>query len=330
MDPVEILEAVDILEYISQYTDFEEKNGEYWALSPLKEENTPSFSVNTNDQVFYDFSSGAGGDVIEFVQKYHKCGFNKALEILYTYAKIDSSTPNPERPVRHLPCTKVMQKYGVKNKVQKQSKTSDLGDSYMSRFDGSPERTKSWEDEGISREVLENFQVRYDQFSNRIVFPIRDTKGKIINVCGRTLDLDFKAKGIRKYTYFHPLGILDTMFGFYENRQPIIEKHEIILFEGAKSVMLAASWGWRNTSAILTSHLNPHQFRILAELGVDVVFALDKDVNIWEDDQIAKLKRYCNVSAVVCRDDRLEDKMAPVDAGRETWENLYAERRAVR
>lgn len=330
MEATEILEAVDILEYISQYTDFEEKNGEYWALSPLKDENTPSFSVNTDEQVFYDFSSGAGGDVIEFVQRYHKCGFNKAVEILCMYAKIDPSTPNPERPVRHLPCAKVMRKYEAKDRRQKQSKTTNLGDNYMSRFDSSPEKTKLWEDEGISRAVLEKFQVRYDQFSNRIVFPIRDARGKIINVCGRTLDPDFKAKKIRKYTYFQPLGVLDTLFGLYENLRSITDKHEVILFEGSKSVMLAATWGWDNCCAILTSHVNHHQFRILVGLGVDVVFALDKDVNIWEDEQIVKLKRYCNVSAVVCRDDRLDDKMAPVDAGREIWENLYAERRAVR
>ena len=61
MEVDDILEQVDILEYISQYCDFEEKNGEYWALSPFKEEKTPSFSVNTEKQRFYDFSSGAGG-----------------------------------------------------------------------------------------------------------------------------------------------------------------------------------------------------------------------------------------------------------------------------
>lgn len=61
MELSELIESVDILEYISQYTEFTEKNGEYWALSPFKDEKTPSFSVRKETNSFYDFSSGIGG-----------------------------------------------------------------------------------------------------------------------------------------------------------------------------------------------------------------------------------------------------------------------------
>lgn len=63
MELSELIESVDILEYISQYTEFTEKNGEYWALSPFKDEKTPSFSVRKETNSFYDFSSGIGGNV---------------------------------------------------------------------------------------------------------------------------------------------------------------------------------------------------------------------------------------------------------------------------
>lgn len=56
MELSELIESVDILEYISQYTEFTEKNGEYWALSPFKDEKTPSFSVRKETNSFYDFS----------------------------------------------------------------------------------------------------------------------------------------------------------------------------------------------------------------------------------------------------------------------------------
>lgn len=62
MELSELIESVDILEYISQYTEFTEKNGEYWGLSPLKEEKTPSFSIRKEENNFYDFSSGVGGE----------------------------------------------------------------------------------------------------------------------------------------------------------------------------------------------------------------------------------------------------------------------------
>lgn len=54
MDTTELLAQVDILDYISQYCEFTEKGGEYWALSPFKEENTPSFSVDPIKQFFYE------------------------------------------------------------------------------------------------------------------------------------------------------------------------------------------------------------------------------------------------------------------------------------
>ena len=60
MELSELIDSVDILEYISQYADFEEKGGEYWCLSPLKSENTPSFSVRRETNTFYCFSCPNG------------------------------------------------------------------------------------------------------------------------------------------------------------------------------------------------------------------------------------------------------------------------------
>lgn len=108
MEVDDILEQVDILEYISQYCDFEEKNGEYWALSPFKEEKTPSFSVNTEKQRFYDFSSGAGGNLIHFIRRYNDCGFIDAINILKKYANI---TEDSERAIGRLESTKVAKRF---------------------------------------------------------------------------------------------------------------------------------------------------------------------------------------------------------------------------
>ena len=80
MELSELIESVDILEYISQYTEFTEKNGEYWALSPFKDEKTPSFSVRKETNSFYDFSSGIGGNVLTFIRYYDKCGYAEAIE----------------------------------------------------------------------------------------------------------------------------------------------------------------------------------------------------------------------------------------------------------
>jgi len=314
-----LIESIDILEYISQYTEFTEKNGEHWALSPLKEENTPSFSVRREENTFYDFSSGIGGNVLTFVRYYFKCGYAEAIERLKEYAGFDGEV----RPHRKLSATEVAKRYARPKKPPKNSKATILPDDYMERYEKQDDKLAVWEREGISRASLDKFQVCYDSFSNRLVYPIRNAEGKIVNVGGRTLDDGWKEKGLRKYTYFKPWGELDTIYGLSENLKYIKEKREIILFEGCKSVLLADTWGIHNTGAILTSHLNPNQMKLLARLACRVVFALDKDVSVREDHNIKRLKQFVRVEYLWDRDDLLEDKDAPVDKGPEVWKKLY-------
>lgn len=322
----ELIDSVDILEYISQFSEFEEKNGEYWALSPLKEEETPSFSVNTEMNRFYDFSSGKGGNVLSFIKAYNHCSDSKAADILRQYAG-----EKGVREVRHkLEATKVAQRFSPKKKHRKSSKAEVLPDNYMDRYRWDAQKLSIWRDEGISDDSMKRFAVAYDDFSDRIVYPIRNLDGKIINVSGRTVDEQWKEKKLRKYTYFKPLGILDTVYGLSDNRGFVTASNEIILFEGAKSVMKADTWGIKNTGAILTSHLNPYQMKILIKLGCKVVFALDKGVDVREDDNIQRLKRYLDVEYIFDKDGLLEDKMSPVDAGEEVWKKLYERRFVLR
>ena len=205
-----------------------------------------------------------------------------------------------------------------------------LAQDCMNRFPRDAGKLQVWEEEGITDQSLDKFQVRYDPLSNRLVFPIRNPNGDIINICGRTLDPAYKEKKLRKYTYFQPMGTLDTIYGLWENREAIAAKREIILFEGAKSVMKADTWGIPNTGAILTSHLNPNQFKILIRLGVRVIFALDAEVDICQDKHIRKLLPYVRVEWVQNRNGLLEEKDSPVDKGEAVFRKLYQERSAVR
>ena len=90
--------------------------------------------------------------------------------------------------------------------------------------------------------------------------------------------------------------------------------------------MIADSWGIRNCGALLTSHLNQFQLKILAKLGVRVVFALDKEVVIRDDPNIARLKRYTTCEYIWDRDNLLDEKDSPVDRGVDTFMRLYERR----
>ncbi len=297
MEVSEIIESVDILEYISQFCDPQEKeDGEYWCLSPLKDENTPSFSINKEIQRFYDFSSGQGGNVLDFIRAYYHCDFRKGLRILKDYAGIVDG--KEAGAGKRLLATSVAKRFQYKPPKEKGSKVSVLPGDYMDRYERNEKKFAVWEREGITRESMERFQVRYDPFSDRLVYPVRDVDGNIISVCGRTLDPDFKAKKLRKYTYFQSLGTLDTIF--------------------------------RNCGAILTSHLNPRQFKILIKLGVKVSFALDAEIDIRQDTNIVKLRQYVPVYWVRNRRNLLEPKDSPVDKGPDVFRYLYQEKVRLR
>lgn len=329
MEISDLVSKVDMVEYIEQYTDLVlRSDGEYWGLSPLKEEKTPSFSVNPEKQTFYDFSTGLGGDILEFIQKVENISFLQALDKLKQWANIteDISTDLCLSPS----IVSVARKFKPIKSNRPEPNPTILPDDYMEIFERNENVLKVWEDEGISREVMEGFQVRFDPISNRLVFPVRDEFGRIVNVCGRTLDKNFKEKGLRKYTYFQKWGgSLGVIYGISENAESIARNKEVILFEGAKSVMLASTWGIKNTGAILTSHLNPNQFLMLVKMQNRVVFALDKDVYIENDKNIRKLLKYVSVEVIRDRDDLLDPKMAPVDAGKEVWDYLYRNRTKI-
>lgn len=324
MDLDELISSIDIVEFLSQYTELEEKNGEWWGLSPLKDENTPSFSVRQDPPVFYDYSSGGGGNVLTFVKLYYKCSGREAVDRLKKYVGCNGDILSPKT---RLPATMTCKKFAKPRSTNKASVAKVLPDDYMNRYEKRWGKLKTWEDEGISKDSLNRFQVYYDSFSNRLVYPIRNMSGKIVNIGGRTLDPQWKEKGQKKYCYFYSWGTMDTIYGLSENMEYILEKKEVILFEGCKSVLIADSWGIKNCASLLTSHLNPHQMKILAKLGCRVVFALDKDVDIRKDHNIKKLKRYVNVEYLFDRDNLLDAKDAPVDKGVVIFQKLYDERR---
>jgi len=327
MELNELIESIDIVKFISQFVELEQRGEEWWGLSCFKEEKTPSFSVRKAPPCFFDYSSGIGGNVFTFVKFYYKCGAAKAIEILKQYAGFDGVIAAPREKMA---ATVVCKRFQKQKTTKKASESTVLPDTYMERYEKRDDKLVVWEQEGISRESLDRFQVFYDSFSDRLVYPIRNIDGKIVNIGGRTLDPLWKEKKLRKYTYFQSWGTMDTIYGVAENMEFIQKSKEIIIFEGCKSVLMADTWGIHNCGAILTSHLNPNQMKILAKLGCRVVFALDKDVNPRDDHNINKLKQYVNVEYIFDKDNLLDEKDAPVDKGQETFRKLYSQRFRLR
>lgn len=325
MDLNKLIQSVDIVEFISQFVELEQKGEEWWGLSCFKDENTPSFSVRKNPPFFYDYSSGIGGNLYSFVKKYYNCSNREAVEIIKKYAGFGGTVDARQgRMSATLDCRRFKRPTRTR-KISAQK--INVPDSYMERFEIKNDKLSVWEKEGISLEIMRKFGVMYDAFSNRLVYPIKNIDGNIVNIGGRTLDAKWKEKNIRKYSYFFSWnGGMEVIYGIYEHLKKIKEKGEVIIFEGCKSVLIAETWGIKNTGALLTSHLNLYQMKLLAKLGCRVVFALDKDVDIKADKNIQKLKNYVNCEYLCDLNSLLNEKDSPVDKGKEVFERLYENR----
>ncbi|MGN0657801.1 MAG: CHC2 zinc finger domain-containing protein, partial [Ruminiclostridium sp.] len=92
MTVAELMSAADIVSYVEDYgVELEYKNGEYWGLSPLKEEKTPSFAINEDKQTFYDFSTGKGGNILTLIRELYSCTLQEAIKKLKEYTGIDDN-----------------------------------------------------------------------------------------------------------------------------------------------------------------------------------------------------------------------------------------------
>lgn len=328
MDVPELIDSIDLVKYIEDACGVEftrRSDGDLWCLSPLSNERTPSFSVNEASQKWYCFSTGQGGGLPQFIMAFKKVSFPKAVEIMKEYAGVSDEIHTGQ--TKRLQASQIARRYASGRPQKPEAVAKPLPPDVMDRYEWNPEKLQPWVDEGIGLETIRRFGVRYDPYSDRIVVPIRDVQGNIVNVHGRTVDPDWKEKKLRKYTFFFSQGSVNTIYGFWENREEILKSRAILLFEGEKSVLKAWQWGYRNAGAIMTSHLSGNQFKILIRQGLrKVVFCLDAEVDIRQSKEIKNLCRYTQVEYVHNWHGLLQPKDAPVDRGKEVFDKLYERR----
>lgn len=320
----EILEQADLYEYVSQYVDMEKRGREFWGLSPFQPEHTPSFSIDDEKGVWKDFSSGKGGNIIDFIVAYDGCSVGEAIGKLLSWMGIEPGeyTPRPES-------VKYMKRYRRrKNGLKQLPPKTELPKSSLDKFVRAP--IKLWNDEGIAQETCDEFEIRYDPYEEAIIIPIRDGEGRLVNFCRRTTDPNYKILGIPKYIYKYPIGTIDFFYAWHKSKEEILQKKEVIIVEGAKSVMKLYQYGYRNSVAALTSHINEHQLLPLIKAGCSVVIAFDKGVFPYNDKNIRRLLKFCPVYYTLDRTGLLEDKDAPVDKGAAVWQELYENRIKMR
>jgi DNA primase len=322
----EINDNVDLYEYASDSLKFEIKNGNAFTHCTKHTDLTPSLSISLDDNFFYCFSCGRGGKIISWLMEYEGMTFDEAVRKGMKLANINQSTLCQSETVKFI--------RNIKHNATKDVEHIILPNNIMDTY--KTDTIAEWLNEGIRQEEINLFDIRIDEKSNRIVYPVKLLDGSIINIKGRTRYTDYKAMKIPKYINYYKVDTVDYFQGLNLTIEYVKEKKEIIIFEGLKSVMKCFGYGSKNTASAEKHTLTDEQIKLLLQIQVDVVLAFDNDVSYFSKEikqSIDILKKFTNVYIVSDKNKLLgkpEDKMSPVDAGKIVWDQLYREKVLIR
>lgn len=323
----EIINNIDLLEYAEQTCDFEKKGESYFTNCPNHTDLTPSLSITPKKNRFHCFSCGCKGTIIKWLMEYEELSFDSAIEKASKLANVDLSTMCTSQTVRYLRRTN-------KTITTKEAFVHPILDKSVMNSYLNCEITE-WIEEGISKEVLDLYEVMIDERSNRIIYPVYTVNGELINIKARTRFIEYKKMKLKKYVNFYKVGIVDYFQGLNISIKDVVLCGEIIIFESIKSTMKLRTNGKNNSASAEKHTLTNEQITLLIKLKVNVVLAYDTDVSYFENEvkvNIDNLKRFTNVYVIEDHEELLggkEAKNSPIDLGFEIWEHLYENKRKI-
>jgi DNA primase len=301
-----VKEAVDIVEIVSPYTDLQQRGQDYWGNCPFHDERTPSFKVNPRDKLYYCFGCEASGDVFRFVEEQEGLDFASAVESLGERTgvelKREDEDPRAEERRRRKAklwellerTAKFYERYLWESPKAEKARAylaeRGLGEEVLRRF-GVGMAPSPW-DQVLTGSQRAGFKVEellaaglaqkgrqgghYDRFRNRITFPIRDQRGRVLGFGARALRPDTQPKYLNS-----PEGELyrksHTLYGIDRARGPIAKARRAIVVEGYTDVLALHQAGVEEAVAIMGTAITPEQVAMLAGLTDAVVLALDAD-----------------------------------------------------
>jgi len=293
----ELLARIDIVDVIDPRVSLKKAGKDYKACCPFHDEKTPSFTVSQQKQFFHCFGCGMSGTALKFLMEYERLEFVPAVEALAAIAGLEvpreNSVAPPAADGRLYDFMERAQRFFasqlkshpaaidyLKNRGVSGITARDFGMGYAppgwntvaAALNDAPEATLL--ELGL---LSRNEQGRvYDKFRERIMFPIRDVRGRVVGFGGRV----HKAEDGPKYLNSPETPIFhkgQELYGLYEARRAIRKLERLIVVEGYLDVVSMAQAGIANCVAALGTAISTDQMRKLFRYVDEVTCCFDGD-----------------------------------------------------
>ncbi|HEX2265894.1 MAG TPA: DNA primase, partial [Solirubrobacterales bacterium] len=301
-----VKQAADIVEVISAHTDLRRQGARYTGLCPFHDERTPSFSVEPQEKLYHCFGCGVGGDVIKFVEEKEGLNFAEAVEMLADRygVELEREQEDPRAEAKRQRRRRLQQLL---------DRAAAFYASYLWESEEAAKARDYLAGRGLREEVLRDFGVGYapsawdkllvrgqragfnveelrgvglvqrgrsggdyDRFRERIMFPIRDRRGRVLGFGGRAMREDQGAKYVNtaETDFFHKSQIL---YGVDRAKAAIAKAGRAVVVEGYTDVIALHQAGVEEAVGVMGTAITGEQVAALSGMVEEVVLALDAD-----------------------------------------------------
>lgn len=302
-----VFEVARVEEVISDYVQLKRAGSNLKGLSPFADEKSPSFMVSPVKQIWKDFSSGKGGNVVTFLMEHEHFSYPEAIrylakkyniEIEETEQTSEEKMQSSEKESMYL-VSEFAQKYFHKTLLESEEGKS-IGLSYFKErgfttqtiekfgLGYSPDSWSAFTDEalksGYQLEFLEKTGLtiikedkKFDRFKGRVMFPIHSMSGRVLGFGGRILTNDKKAAKYLNSPESEIYHKSKVLYGIYQAKQAIAKNDNCYLVEGYTDVIQFNQSGIENVVASSGTALTPDQIRLISRLTKNITVLFDGD-----------------------------------------------------
>jgi DNA primase len=296
----ELLVRCDIVELIDARVPLRKKGNNYSACCPFHTEKTPSFTVSPAKQFYHCFGCGVNGNAISFLMDHDRLSFVEAVEQLATnlgltipqesgaatshrqqhpdlYQLMDQVAVYYQQQLRATPqAITYLKQRGVTGQIAKEFRIGyapSNWDSVLKKFGSSAELITQLITAGLIIKKTENNH--YDRFRDRIMFPIRDRRGRVIAFGGRVIGNDEpKYLNSPETPIFHKGS---ELYGLFEACQATRNLTRLLVVEGYMDVIALAQHDIRNVIATLGTATTADHIQRLSRITQEIIFCFDGD-----------------------------------------------------